>query len=108
MKQNPIVEAEFDIIDGRKMAFALFKPRLESDRRTWGCKFEFSEPLDVERTTFGENSLQALVLALKIASTYLYSSDLYKKGQIGVFGELGGSLIFPAPQSLLNIAPFPF
>lgn len=108
MRQSPIAEAEFDIQGGEKMTLTIFKPRFDSVRRAWGCRLRFNAPLDTQRTIFGENGLQSLVLALKIAATILYASELYKNKQIGVFGEFGGSLILPAPHALLNSAPFPF
>jgi hypothetical protein len=107
-QQIPIAQAEFDIRDGTKMTLAIFKPRFDSAQRVWGCKFHLSAPLDVERIIFGENALQSLVLALKIAATTLYASELYKNKDLGIFGEFGGSLLLPAPHTLLDIAPFPF
>jgi hypothetical protein len=107
-RQSPIARAEFDVKGYDNMILVIYKPYLDSARRTWGCRFKFTAPLDTEHTIFGENSLQSLILALKIAATTLYASDLYKNKKIGVFGEFGGRLIFPSPQSLLDIAPYPF
>ncbi|MBP7649363.1 MAG: hypothetical protein KA085_12275 [Phenylobacterium sp.] len=39
---------------------------------------------------------------------YLYGSDLYKNGELGVYRQFGGSLSIPAPQAMLDVAPFPF
>lgn len=108
MNRTAIVEAEFDLRGGGKMTFALFKPRFDKKKRAWGCGFMFSAPLDTQRMVFGENSLQSLVLALKVAATSLYASEMYKNKQIGVFGEFGGSLLLPSPVALLDIAPYPF
>ena len=69
----------------------------------WSCAFEITEPFAIERTIYGASSLQALVLALKTMSSYLY---LMK--QLGIGGEFGGNLSFPAPSILHDTAPFPF
>jgi hypothetical protein len=61
---------------------------------TWSCRFEIGEPLDVERKIYGVSSLQALTLAVKTLSTYLYGSDLYKNGELGAHGS--------------SVAAFPF
>jgi len=107
-RMDPIAHAEFDIVDSPNMGLTFFKPRLHTDKHAWGCEFEFGAPLNKTETVFGENSLQALLLALKIASTILYGSDLYKEKRIGVFGDIGGKLILPATQALLEVAPYPF
>lgn len=66
------------------------------------------EPINVERGVSGVSSLQALALGLKTLSAYLYGSDLYKNGELGVYGQFGASLAIPAPQARLDRAPFPF
>ena len=91
-----------------KVSVRLFAPEWDEDHGTWSCRFEISEPMDLERTIHGVSSLQALTLGLKTLSAYLYGSDLYKNGELGVHGRFGGSLSIPAPQALLDIAPFPF
>ena len=52
--------------------------------------------------------LQALALALKAMSSYLYGSEAYQTKQLGIGGESGGNLSFPAPSSLHDTAPFSF
>jgi hypothetical protein len=107
--RDEIAKMEFDIAgQSKRMALTFYKPILEENGRTWGCEFEFDAPFEVTRTIFGETSLQALVLALKVASGDLYGSALYREGKVGVFGEYGGNLLIPATQLNLDIAPFPF
>jgi hypothetical protein len=48
------------------------------------------------------------MLALKTMSAYLYGSDLYERGELGIYGKFGGSLSIPAPKEMLDIAPYPF
>ena len=45
---------------------------------------------------------------MKTLSAYLYSSDLYRRGELGIHGEFGGNLSIPAPKELLGVAPYPF
>ena len=91
-----------------KMSVRLFAPKRDEEHGIWSCRFEISEPLDLERTIHGVSSLQALTLGVKTLSAYLYGSDLYKNGELGVYGQFGGSLSIPAPQAMLDRAPFPF
>src|SRR4051794_31253215 len=91
-----------------KMGVRVFTPELRKNEEIWTCRFEIDEPINLEREIHGVSSLQALGLALKTLSAYLYGSDLYKRGELGIYGELGGSLSIPAPQVLLDSAPFPF
>jgi hypothetical protein len=104
---RPIATAEFQILNKTKMTLTVFEPA-QDEQHVWGCRYRFDAPFNLDHTIFGENSLQALVLALKIAASDLYGSDLYRDGKIGVFGEIGGQLILPAPKAFIDIAPFPF
>ncbi len=91
-----------------KVGVRVFAPKLSNDQENWSCKFKIDEPIGVEREIHGVSSLQALMLAMKTLSAYLYGSDLYKRGELGIYGEYGGSLSIPAPRVLLDRAPFPF
>jgi Domain of unknown function (DUF6968) len=106
--RNIVAQAKFNIVEAKDMTLTFFKPTFRKNKNAWGCEFEFNAPLNVGNTIFGENSLQAFVLALKVASAILYGSELYKEKKIGVFGEIGGQLILPAPKALIGVAPYPF
>ena len=86
----------------------LFAPYRAADQLSWICRFEIEAPIEHALNIHGETSLQALALALKCLSASLYSSDLYRRGDLGAFGELGGYLGIPAPQTFLDEAPYPF
>jgi len=104
-----IAEAVFDLAHSQiKVRARLHAPEQEAGQDAWGCAFDIDDPIGVQRTVYGETSLQALALALKVLSAHLYGSDLYKEGELGIHGEFGGSLSIPAPQAMLDIAPFPF
>jgi len=102
-------EASFDLANtSDKMTLRIGRPYFDQADQNWCCTFELSRPLEVSRTIYGEYSFQALLLALKTASAYLYGSKLYRDGQIGIFGQFGGYLNMPAPKEFMDVAPYPF
>ncbi|WP_304186558.1 hypothetical protein [Phenylobacterium aquaticum] len=104
-----IAELEFDLSSSdKKMSLRIFQPMRNPDLEAWTCAFEIDDPLGVRREIHGESSFQALILSLKTASAYLYGSELYKSGQIGIYGNFGGNLILPATELFLEAAPYPF
>ncbi|THD81667.1 MAG: hypothetical protein E7812_02280 [Phenylobacterium sp.] len=104
-----IAAVELDLsYTAAKVVVRLFAPELDAQQGTWSCRFEIGEPVNVTREIYGVSSLQALFLAAKTLSVYLYGSDLYKNGELGIYGQFGGSLSIPAPQVLLESAPYPF
>src|SRR5882724_5527810 len=110
MNQRVVVAAAtLEIADSPKsMKVTLYKPIWSNENNAWGCQFEVTAPLNVSRIIYGVDSIQALVLALKVLSSYLYGSDLYRAKRIGVAGEFGGNLGIPATKDLLDVAPYPF
>lgn len=106
---NEIAALDLDLSDtSAKMGVRVFAPQWRADDETWSCGFEIGDPINVTRDIHGVSSLQALVLALKTLSAYLYGSDLYKRGELGAYGRFGSDLSIPAPQALFETAPFPF
>src|SRR4051794_24905371 len=102
------VELELSFTEA-KVGVRVFLPEPSSKyENLWSCRFEIDDPLAVEREINGVSSLQALVLAMKTLSASLYGSDLYKRGELGIYGKFGGNLPTPAPQALLDVAPSPF
>ncbi|HEX3653755.1 MAG TPA: hypothetical protein VHU18_13130 [Rhizomicrobium sp.] len=84
-----------------------FAPEQSKIEGTWCCCVQIDAPFEITKTVFGESSLQALILAIKLAGSYLYGSELYKNGQLGLYGEFGRDLLIPAPKEFLDIAPYP-
>ena len=104
-----IAELKIDVKGARApMRLAIYKPRWVKRMRAWGCRYSFSRPLGRSQVIYGVDSMQALTLALKMASVTLYSSDLYKQKKLGRYGKFGGDLSLPASYTLLDIAPYPF
>jgi len=104
-----IAQLSLDLAGGSgKVSVRLLAPEKLEDGPGWRCKFEIGEPIDYARYIYGETSFQALVLALKILSVELYSSDEYKEGRLGIDGEFRGYLGLPASKEVLDRAPYPF
>lgn len=109
MESDPIAEVEFDLsYTQEKMWARVYPPERERDEKDWSCAFEIDAPIAIRRTVFGVSGVQALVLALRTMSVYLYGSDLYQSGELGIYGKFGGNLSIPAPKEMLDIAPYPF
>lgn len=104
-----IAAAEFDLsYTTEKMSVRLFAPRWNAQDGVWSCVFEIDDPINLRHEIFGASSLQALILATKGLSVYLYGSDLYKRGELGIHGQFGGDLHIPATHLFLETAPYPF
>ena len=104
-----IAAVEFDLsYTAAKMGARLFAPTWNEEDGMWSCAFEIDDPINLKREIFGASSLQALILAIKTLSVYLYGSDLYKRGELGIHGKFGGDLYFPATRLFLEAAPYPF
>ena len=103
-----IAKTRFDLRNSHTgMEFRIYKPVFDSDFDAWSCRIEIDEPINVQLSLRGSDSMHALILALRHASTYIYGSDLYRQKLIGIDGQYGGNLFLPAPETLLDIAPYP-
>ena len=61
-----IAELSIEVKGARSpMKFAIHKPRWIKRMNAWGCRVTFSRPFEISTMIYGENSTQALVLALK-------------------------------------------
>src|SRR5262245_18018498 len=106
---NVIASDEFDVLGrSEKMSATLYQPVRSDDGRAWECRVEIGTPLNISRPAYGETSLQALILGLKLLSILLYGSDLYKRGQLGIHCAFDGNLFVPATKEFLGVAPYPF
>jgi hypothetical protein len=88
-------ESEIDI------PIRVFSPR--SDGGHWACEYEIDWPEGKRRgASYGYDSVQALLLALSIIGSELYTSDYHKAGKL----ESGNSWKgygFPVPQNLRDL-----
>ena len=88
-------ESEIDV------PIRVFSPRLDAGH--WACDYEIDWPEGKRKATlFGCDSVQALLLALSIIGSELYTSDCHKAGDL----ESGNSWKgygFPVPQNLRDL-----
>jgi hypothetical protein len=105
---TPIAEQTFELKGSDEIVVArIFAPVCDPDD-SWFARIELTGAIEVSLRIGGATSLQALVLAIKVVSIHLYGSDLWKAGELGIYGEFGGDLGIPAPTSYQDFAPYPF
>jgi hypothetical protein len=103
-----VAEQLLDLLGSdQKVSVRLFRPE-QRDAETWTCRFEIGAPISRALNVSGESSLQALALAVFGLSASLYSTDLFRDGQLGAFGAFDGFLGIPAPSSYKDIARHTF
>lgn len=107
-RANPVVDDALDVLgESKKLRVRVYPPsRLEGN--TWACRLTLGAPFGIDRLSYGEGPLQALVLGLNIVAANLYSCDLWKSGRLGWRGVFGGYLGVAAPTIYLDFAPYPF
>jgi hypothetical protein len=67
---QPIATREFTDPEGRPVKLTIGKPVVDQDLRAWSCPVTFSSASREHATAaVGEDSLQALILALDLAKT---------------------------------------
>lgn len=103
-----VAERAFDLsFSDEKVWARIYEPVQESDG-VWASLVEIDAPFNFSLSAYGEDSLQALTLAVKLLSSKLYSAGGYANGKLGWKGVFGGDLGVPAPGSYLDFAPYPF
>lgn len=89
------------------MLARIYEPQVDPDG-VWACFAHIDEPLSWHAPAYGGSALEAVTLALKLLSMWLYSSAEYARKEIGWKGQFGGDLGLPAIHQYLDIAPYPF
>ena len=101
-------EQIFDLAGAsRKMVARIYEPQVEPDG-VWACFAQIDAPLSWHAPAYGASSFQAVTLALKLLSMWLYSSEEYARKEIGRQGRFGEDLGLPAIHQHLDTAPYPF
>jgi hypothetical protein len=71
---------------------------------SFSCEFSIDWPTGVQQGKFhGLDSVQALLLSLKMVAFYLYHSDFHKEGRL-VWEKLGDGYGFPLSHSFQDLA----
>jgi hypothetical protein len=84
-----VAERQLDFIDGERTIqgwIRVLQP--EPDGNDWCCRYQIEWPgYEREFAIMGVDSLQALVLALRVIPSAVGSTDAFKAGKIGSFGK---------------------
>ncbi len=79
----------------------IFAP--EQHAEAWSCQYEIDWPEGPQAmTSWGADSVQALVLALTMIGADIYSSSYHKSGKL-MLDESGNGYGFPVPASLRGL-----
>ena len=100
-----IAERIFNISDSNKneMFVRIFSP--EQHEKDWSCQYEIDWPDRlVARKIHGIDSAQALVLAIYMIGTELYSSSYHEEGRLTLDGKKG-AFGFPVPKLIRDDVP---
>lgn len=74
----------------------------EEANGSWGCRYEIGWPGEpTNRTAWGADSVQAIILALQMIGTDLYTSGYHKAGELS--SAEGSGYGFPVPANLRDM-----
>ena len=83
------------------IAIRIFAPR--PDGNHWSCAYEIDWPEGTRKfAASGLDSMQALILALNMIGSEIYTSDYHKAGNLSS-GEAWEGYGFPLPQNLRDL-----
>ena len=81
----------------------IFSPKKQ--QKDWSCQYEIDWPDQlITRKIHGVDSAQALVLAIYMVGTELYSSSYHKQGRLTLDGKKG-DFGFPVPKLIRDDVP---
>ena len=83
------------------VAVRIFAP--QPDQEHWSCGYEIDWPEGGRKfAADGHDSMQALILALKMIGTEIYTSDYHKSGNL-MWDEPGQGYGFPVAHNIRNL-----
>ena len=86
----------------KQIPIRLFAPEQAADGH-WLCRYEIDWPDGAHRhAAHGEDSAQALVIALQMIGSVIYASDYHKSGQL-MLDEPGRGYGFPVTNNLRDL-----
>jgi hypothetical protein len=84
-----------------EVPIAIYAPELVD--RSWVCKYEIGWPEGTKvKASWGADSLQAIVIALQMIGTDIYTSHYYQDGQL-IFEKPGRGYGIPVPGNLRDL-----
>jgi hypothetical protein len=100
----PIASRTLRIVEGageREVVVRLFMP--EEDDRAWKCAYEIGWPGKTrEFRAYGQDAVQAILLAMQIIGAELHARDYHKQGTL-VLDEPGAGYGFPVATTLRDL-----
>jgi hypothetical protein len=88
-------------VDDTEIPIRIFAPEQHAD--AWSCQYEIDWPEGPQAmTSWGADSVQALILALTMIGADIYSSSYHKSGKL-MLDEAGKGYGFPVPASLRDL-----
>ena len=87
---------------GKFIEIRIFAPESELSG-SWSCRYEIDWP-DRPRsmTAWGKDTVQALVIALNMIGSEIYTSEYHKAGEL-YFEKRGDGFGFPVPANLRDL-----
>jgi hypothetical protein len=83
------------------VAVRIFAP--QPDQEHWSCRYEIDWPEGTRKfAAEGHDSVQALILALKMVGTEIYISDYHKSGNLS-WDVPGQGYGFPVAQNIRDL-----
>jgi Domain of unknown function (DUF6968) len=101
-----IANRDLVLADGKEVIVKIGKPEKFPDSEDYYCPYQIIG-IGNERVRYagGIDSIQALLLALKMIGTDLYMSNEAKTGILSWKGGEKGNLGFPVPDTLRDLVP---
>jgi hypothetical protein len=86
MDEAPFVERRFDL-DGGELIVRFYTPA-NAPNGGFQCRWSIAWPeREVRRHAYGEDGVQALMLAMRIVHSELVDSDAYKAGRLTLWNQ---------------------
>jgi len=87
----------------KEISIRIFSP--EKQQKDWSCRYVIDWPdQSITRKIHGIDSAQALVLAIYMIGTDLYSSTYHEQGRLSLDGKKG-AFGFPVPKLIRDDVP---
>ncbi len=82
----------------------IFAPERDESMGCWKCRYAVEWPAEkFESQGYGEDAVQAIVIAFQKISAELYTSDEHKSGRLG-WNEPGDGYGFPMVKPIRDLA----
>lgn len=81
----------------------VYQPAIDDEFCCWGCRFEIDWPHGRKTMSgYGQDTLQALTIALQLVGTHIYVSDYHADGLLFAYEQEEG-YGFPVPANIRDL-----